>query len=195
MSNYYSSRLVLDHNYLKHHGILGQKWGIRRFQNPDGSLTEEGKKRYGVQTEKQANRLAKYQERQYKKASKEYERQRTLAESQLERAQISREKYRIKGNTKKVERLDEKIADYKNSIRKGKRISDQVLKDIGDMDWNTMQDEIKSVWKQVAFDTLLSVGTSAILLPTAGMYMFTTSTSDPRAAMREKKAAKKLGYK
>lgn len=31
---------------LRHHGILGQKWGIRRFQNPDGSLTAEGKKRY-----------------------------------------------------------------------------------------------------------------------------------------------------
>lgn len=32
---------------LYHHGILGQKWGVRRFQNADGSLTEEGKKRYG----------------------------------------------------------------------------------------------------------------------------------------------------
>lgn len=31
---------------LYHHGILGQKWGIRRFQNKDGSLTEAGKKRY-----------------------------------------------------------------------------------------------------------------------------------------------------
>lgn len=30
---------------LYHHGILGMKWGIRRFQNKDGSLTEEGKKR------------------------------------------------------------------------------------------------------------------------------------------------------
>ena len=36
------------YNELYHHGILGQKWGIRRFQNPDGSLTEAGKKRYGV---------------------------------------------------------------------------------------------------------------------------------------------------
>lgn len=32
--------------YLSHYGILGQKWGVRRFQNPDGSLTDEGYKRY-----------------------------------------------------------------------------------------------------------------------------------------------------
>ena len=32
-------------NELYHHGILGQKWGIRRFQNKDGSLTAEGRAR------------------------------------------------------------------------------------------------------------------------------------------------------
>jgi len=32
-------------NYLYHHGILGQKWGVRRYQNEDGSLTAAGKKR------------------------------------------------------------------------------------------------------------------------------------------------------
>ena len=31
---------------ITHHGIKGQKWGVRRFQNPDGSLTEAGKRRY-----------------------------------------------------------------------------------------------------------------------------------------------------
>lgn len=31
---------------LYHHGIMGQKWGIRRFQNPDGTLTNAGRKRY-----------------------------------------------------------------------------------------------------------------------------------------------------
>lgn len=32
---------------LTHHGILGQKWGVRRYQNMDGTLTEAGKRRYG----------------------------------------------------------------------------------------------------------------------------------------------------
>lgn len=31
--------------YLVHHGIKGQKWGVRRYQNEDGTYTEEGKKR------------------------------------------------------------------------------------------------------------------------------------------------------
>lgn len=45
---YDSLRYYQEHdiNSLQHHGIKGQKWGIRRYQNPDGSLTEEGKLRY-----------------------------------------------------------------------------------------------------------------------------------------------------
>ena len=37
-----------DSDYLEHHGIKGQKWGVRRFQNLDGSYTEDGKVRYGI---------------------------------------------------------------------------------------------------------------------------------------------------
>ena len=36
------------YGYLAHHGVKGQKWGIRRYQNPDGSLTAEGMARYGI---------------------------------------------------------------------------------------------------------------------------------------------------
>lgn len=39
--------------YLYHHGILGQKWGVRRYQNADGTLTTAGKKRYSEETDKE----------------------------------------------------------------------------------------------------------------------------------------------
>lgn len=35
-------------SYLAHHGIEGQKWGVRRWQNKDGSLTPEGRAHYGI---------------------------------------------------------------------------------------------------------------------------------------------------
>lgn len=36
---------------LSHHGIKGMRWGVRRFQNKDGSLKNAGKKRYNVDIE------------------------------------------------------------------------------------------------------------------------------------------------
>ena len=48
-SNYMliSNGSFISQNELYHHGIKGMKWGVRRFQNEDGSLTTAGKKRYG----------------------------------------------------------------------------------------------------------------------------------------------------
>lgn len=36
----------MENNELNHAGIKGMKWGVRRYQNKDGSLTPEGRKRY-----------------------------------------------------------------------------------------------------------------------------------------------------
>ena len=56
-------RLKME-TYLMHHGIKGQKWGNRRFQYEDGSLTPEGRKRYGGvysrREEKYTNKANRY---------------------------------------------------------------------------------------------------------------------------------------
>ena len=37
----------LQGEHLEHYGVLGMKWGVRRYQNADGTLTAEGKTHYG----------------------------------------------------------------------------------------------------------------------------------------------------
>ena len=46
MSRYFNDFSDTNGESLEHHGILGMKWGVRRYQNKDGSLTLAGKRRY-----------------------------------------------------------------------------------------------------------------------------------------------------
>lgn len=49
-------------DFLEHHGVKGQKWGIRRYQNTDGTLTEAGKQRYArIEHDRIARNNRKYE--------------------------------------------------------------------------------------------------------------------------------------
>lgn len=99
---------------LSHHGILGQRWGIRRYQKKDGSLTPAGLKRYGSE----AN--FKKIQRAEATAKKEAEKAKYRARTEAEIAKINK-KYKI---NKPDEKKEEAKAKEGSSKPKAKSINE-----------------------------------------------------------------------
>ena len=55
---------------LYHHGIKGQKWGVRRFQNSDGSLTKAGRERYVSLSDSQRKKYDRFEKKTIVKLKK-----------------------------------------------------------------------------------------------------------------------------
>ena len=96
--------MTYEQNYLEHHGILGQKWGVRRYQNEDGTLTEEGKKRYGSDSEPESKTWKKKDAEKLSDEELRRRNNRLQAERQyrdLTTTQAERERAQLKSEIKK----------------------------------------------------------------------------------------------
>lgn len=88
---------------LYHHGIKGQKWGIRRYRNLDGTLTPAGKKRYAKQEYKrQTNEAYSRYEKSIKSIEKGYKRGQNLSKKDLERERQAEERYQTESTKAKA---------------------------------------------------------------------------------------------
>lgn len=85
-------------DYLMHHGIKGQKWGIRRFQNPDGTLTEAGKRK-----------LQAYKDSEATKATKRYDKMLQKNARMASRLQNSKRRASDNLDAKRVNVINSKI--------------------------------------------------------------------------------------
>lgn len=123
-------------NELYHHGVKGQKWGVRRYQNVDGSLTSAGTKRYYKNAIKNASDTIS--KKALKNEYKQYKFARSSAESW--RKQYEREeKNNLKIANKQINKLDKinsKVSKYEQhnndkankAIKKGKETYNKAMK-------------------------------------------------------------------
>lgn len=97
-----------DPDSLEHYGIPGMKWGVRRFQNADGSLTKRGERRYGALGRGGGARAMTRHLNKLDKGYANVEARRRSAAANAARKAYRMNKALSKGKTKKAEKLQKK---------------------------------------------------------------------------------------
>lgn len=125
-----------NYTYISHHGITGQKWGFRRYQYQDGSLTPEGKIRYGSAERtsiRERFRVKRKKSTQTAESSEEKKkRPEDMTDAELRSANermkqiLTYKDYTKKLEPKPVKTIPEKMADA------GKKYVSQCIKKTGD---------------------------------------------------------------
>ena len=156
------------YGYLIHHGIKGQKWGIRRFQNPDGSLTTEGIRRYGVYS--QHKQIANKFDSMTNKMSKN---------KSLLKDKEFMDEYKKAGADWENELKKYKDKDYRKSIKTGKKLEKYGKDFIDKISSQKPTSKAKEIGKKVVPFAVAAVGPLAVAAVVGGGGYLMSKTGSP----------------
>jgi hypothetical protein len=144
---------------LEHHGIKGQKWGVRRYQNEDGSLTNAGQKRYMKETQKK-NIIGTYAKKAFNKVK---DKTGDFIDDRLDRLMPSRmsdQELREKINRLSMEKQYRQLLAEEKRARQKPKKEHTVLKKVAETAGNTLLSVAATIAK-----TSLQVYTDDVFAP------------------------------
>lgn len=133
-----------EQEYLEHYGILGMKWGVRRYQNSDGTLTEAGKRRLSIASKPKTS-TEKWKYNQVKAIDRLYEKS-----------------YRKLDKAYKEDPVDPSIAKYKKQLEAQQEKDRKTIESMSFVEVEAAREIARKQSKEKAINTAKAVGSATM---------------------------------